>query len=103
MQVLAYCADAARAGMPLSTVEIIDDSGDTDYRILGVYNEDSKLEHGDEGEATCGWNWNELYRDLQVGFVYEGVLYNNVTAKWGYLRLVQMKSRYMLMWMFCCD
>ncbi|KZV73246.1 hypothetical protein PENSPDRAFT_683103 [Peniophora sp. CONT] len=61
MGVLAYCAEAARAGVPLDTVEIINEPQLSQSRIL---------------DHVGGVDWNELYRDLRIGFVYEGILHS---------------------------
>ncbi|KZV61513.1 hypothetical protein PENSPDRAFT_693364 [Peniophora sp. CONT] len=61
MCMLAYCAEAARVGVPLDTVEIINEPHELRRRILGRAGE---------------FGWSELYSDLQSGFVYEGVLHS---------------------------
>ncbi|KZV61504.1 hypothetical protein PENSPDRAFT_670965 [Peniophora sp. CONT] len=61
MHMLVYCAEAARAGVPLDTLEIVNEPQKSTYRML----------NGIEGV-----DWSELNRDLQMGFVYEGVLHS---------------------------
>ncbi|KZV75551.1 hypothetical protein PENSPDRAFT_647090 [Peniophora sp. CONT] len=71
MRLLSYCAEAARAGVPLNTVEIIGDPEGSEHRML----------EGEEEEE--GRDWRELYKDLKEGFVYEGVLYNATSGPRG--------------------
>ncbi|KZV73247.1 hypothetical protein PENSPDRAFT_750361 [Peniophora sp. CONT] len=61
MHMLAYCAEAARAGVPLDTLEIVNEPQKSTHRML----------NGIEGVE-----WSELNRDFQMGFVYEGVLHS---------------------------
>ena len=51
MRILSFCAEAARRGHPLDTVEVV---GDQEGRLLGRRDD---------------VDWNELYRDLARGFV----------------------------------
>ncbi|KZV75550.1 hypothetical protein PENSPDRAFT_647089 [Peniophora sp. CONT] len=71
MRVMSYCADAARAGVPLDTVEFIGDVEGSKYGIL------------DELEAEGERDWSELYKDLREGFVYEGYLHNATSGQAG--------------------
>ncbi|KZV62464.1 hypothetical protein PENSPDRAFT_670331 [Peniophora sp. CONT] len=63
IQMMLYCAEAARAGVPLDTVEIFNEPRELwkSHRLI------------DHVEAV---NWSELYGDLQNGFVYEGILHS---------------------------
>ncbi|KZV62684.1 hypothetical protein PENSPDRAFT_758544 [Peniophora sp. CONT] len=62
IRILAYCADIARAGISLDTVEVINDSRG---RLLSS-----------RSNGRCELDWSELYRDLKEGFIYDSVLYN---------------------------
>ena len=59
MRTLMYCGEAARAGVPLNTVEIVNEPHDDKHRLI---------------TSTVNVAWSELYADLYEGFVYEGVL-----------------------------
>ncbi|KZV61514.1 hypothetical protein PENSPDRAFT_658856 [Peniophora sp. CONT] len=61
MRTLMYCAEAAYAGMPLDTIEIINDPQAPQYGMV---------------ESDGGIDWSELYRDLRDGFVHEGFLHS---------------------------
>lgn len=61
-RVLTYCAEAARAGVPLDTLEIVKEPQESSQRII---------------DPTEEIEWSEWYRDLAVGFVYEGVLHSS--------------------------
>ncbi|KZV66871.1 hypothetical protein PENSPDRAFT_667481 [Peniophora sp. CONT] len=62
MRVLQYCTGAAQEGLPLDTVELVNDDAHAQIdRVIQV-----------EPET----DWAEIYRDLGEGFVYEGVLHN---------------------------
>ena len=68
MQILMYCEEAARAGVPVETVEIVNDIGEPRLRIVG------SIEDVD---------WSELYVDLKNGFVYDGVLHSRLPDRDG--------------------
>ncbi|KZV62683.1 hypothetical protein PENSPDRAFT_739228 [Peniophora sp. CONT] len=63
MGILDYCAEAAHAGLPLDTIEIINDY------------------HGQLRNLDGSIDWSELYQNLAKGFVYEGVLHNASTGQ----------------------
>ena len=63
MRLLSFCSEAARAGTPLSTVELLDNINKQWplHRVL---------------HPTPATDWSELCQDLQHGFVYEQVLHS---------------------------
>ncbi|VDC04438.1 unnamed protein product [Peniophora sp. CBMAI 1063] len=64
MHTLMYCAAAARAGVPLETVEIINDLEPSRFKARVL-------------EPTiASFVWSGLYQDLSTGFIYCGVLHN---------------------------
>ncbi|VDB84642.1 unnamed protein product [Peniophora sp. CBMAI 1063] len=62
IRVLCYCKAASRAGVPLDTVEIVNEPQEGSQSLV----------HGVPGEV----NWEELYQDLEIGFVYGGILHS---------------------------
>ncbi|KZV73746.1 hypothetical protein PENSPDRAFT_259517 [Peniophora sp. CONT] len=74
IRTLAYCAEAARAQLPLGTLEIMNDSeAVSKYKIRLL-------------EPATDIDWSEMYRDLNEGFVYEGMLYNEAVGAHGIKR-----------------
>ncbi|VDC01122.1 unnamed protein product [Peniophora sp. CBMAI 1063] len=61
MRTLVYCEQAARAGVPLDTIEITNESHESVHRLL------ARAEDVD---------WGELCSHLQRGFIYEKVLHS---------------------------
>ncbi|KZV73748.1 hypothetical protein PENSPDRAFT_682500 [Peniophora sp. CONT] len=76
MRVLLYCADAARLGVPMDTVEVVYDSK---IPLAGA----CFLGHD---AADCDCDWSELYKDLREGFIYDGVLHNAAVGSEGVKR-----------------
>lgn len=62
IRILVYCADVARAGISVNTVEIMNDPRG------GLL--------GSQSNGRCELDWREIYRDLKEGFIYDSVLYN---------------------------
>lgn len=65
MRTLLYCAEAARLGVPMSTVEIVNEPHEVRDRLIG---------HVEEVD------WSELYEHLDDGLVYEGVMHSRKLA-----------------------
>ncbi|KZV62459.1 hypothetical protein PENSPDRAFT_658093 [Peniophora sp. CONT] len=61
MRALQYCSKAARAGVPLDTIEIFNEPRDSSRRLI---------------DLTADIDWSELCGDLQDGFVYEGIIHS---------------------------
>ncbi|VDB84640.1 unnamed protein product [Peniophora sp. CBMAI 1063] len=62
IHVLRFCAESAQEGLPLDTVEVV--------------NESLNAHGGRVLRAEGKLDWSELYQDLREGFVYEGILHS---------------------------
>ncbi|VDC01328.1 unnamed protein product [Peniophora sp. CBMAI 1063] len=69
MRLLQYCTNAAQAGVPLDTIELVNDN---------VHQQGDRMI-----QTVPETDWSELYRDLGEGFVYEGFLRNVSTGPEG--------------------
>ncbi|VDB84647.1 unnamed protein product [Peniophora sp. CBMAI 1063] len=61
VRVMTFCAESARAGAPLEAVELVHEPQQSRYRVL---------------ESPSDMDWSELSRDLQDGFIHQGVLHS---------------------------
>ena len=68
VRIMLYCADAARAGIPLNSIESINDN-------KGIF-----LPQAGDGVEV---DWREVYEHLETGFIYNGILYNADTGATG--------------------
>ncbi|KZV62471.1 hypothetical protein PENSPDRAFT_658102 [Peniophora sp. CONT] len=62
VQTMLYCAEAARAGVPLSTIAVVNEQQDV--------KDSAMFEHME----VVGWS--KLYKDLLDGFVYNDIMHS---------------------------